>query len=929
MKQKLILLMCLAFALPSLAATGLKGIVVDASTNQPVANANVMLRDQGLFVITDATGAFTISNAQVGSDVLEIIANNYVDFYQDVDIVGGMVKNLGEIKLSPAGYSTNQFDKDLVFDELQILDDESSNQTIGTIQGATDDIYYQQANYNFQPMYFRIRGYNSEMQEGYVNGVKFNDPRSGRFNFSGLGGMTSTAFRSRTVGIGAEAVNFGFGDLGGATNYTTYASEFAPGFRGLATYTNSNYMFRAGLQYASGLNKHGWAFVGSVLGRWSPEGVVEGTFYNSLAMMLSLQKVFNDQHSINITAWGAPTQSAGQSYSYQEAFDLVGNNLYNPAWGWFNGKKRSSKIRNTFDPSVVINWIWKPQMGTTLNTALAFRSNRYATTSFDRTSNSADPRPDYYKYLPSYYYPSADPETDPALYEYQLGIYNYEQGLWRSKNPNITQINWDAIYYANVMNKESFDRNSDLVGQSSYILSARHTNTTSWMANSFLNHRINDHMTLQGGLSLNYSDSHFYKTVYDLIGGEFWYDIETFYERDFDTSDPKLQNNLLNPNFKAKKGDVIGYDYNIRSFMAQAWLQNQIRTTHWDVNYGFSVSFTDFVRHGNMMNGRSPEDSYGTGKHHSFDNAGLKAGATYKLDGRNYFVAHAAFGSKAPSYDKAYVNARIKDQVVPNLTSERYISGDISYVWNYQRFRGSLTGYYTKTFNGLEYTLYYDDELSTNSVCILTDLDREYKGVELGMAYNITPSIMVTGVGTVSRARYKNRPTAVRSYENGLYEDSETLVYLKNYYLGGAPQTCFNIGIDWAAPKMWFFNINGSWMGNGYMYLSPMRHMQMEGIVSAGDTEQEILDKVKAITKQDKLNNAFVLNASIGKVLYTSFGSVNFNLNVSNILNNRNIQVFGQQQNRFDYTNYNVDKWANRITYAQGIKVYFNVGIRF
>lgn len=929
MRQKLILLLCLAFALPSLAATGLKGTVVDASTSQPVANANVMLRDQGILVITDAQGVFTISNAQVGTDVIEVIANGYTDFYQDVEIVGGMVKNIGELRLTASDYDTNDFDPDLVFDELQILDDESSNQSIGTIQGATDDIYYQKANYNFQPMYFRIRGYNSEMQEGYVNGVKFNDPRSGRFNFSGLGGMTSTAFRNRTVGIGTESVNFGYGDLGGATNYTTYASEFAPGFRGQATFTNSNYMFRAGFQYASGLNEHGWAFVASVLGRYSKEGVVDGTFYNSLGMMLSVQKVFNDKHSLNLALWGAPTQSAGQSYSYQEAFDLVGSNTYNPAWGWWDGKKRSSKIRNTFDPSVILNWLWKPSMNTSLNTAVGFRQNRYANTSFDRTSNSTDPRPDYYKYLPSYMAPTADPETEPALYDYQLGIYNFEQSLWRSKNPDVTQINWGSIYYANRMNRESFDRNPALVGQSSYILSARHTNTSSWMLSSTLNQRLNDYMTLQGGVSVNYTNSHFYKTVYDLLGGEFWYDIETFYERDFDTSDPKLQNDLNNPNRKAGKGDIIGYDYNIRYFTTQLWIQNQLKLRHWDVNYGFNVSYTSFYRDGNMLNGRAPENSLGKGSRHSFENAGFKAGATYKIDGRNYIVGHVAAGTKAPSYDKAYINARIKDNTVEHLQSEQYLSGDISYVWNWSRFRGSLTGYWTKTFNGMEYTLYYDDELSTNSTCIMTDLDRQYTGVELGLAYQITPSLTLSAVGTYSKAQYKNRPTANRSYENGLYPDTEATVYLKNYYLGGAPQQAYNIGLDWAAPGMWFFGINGSWMGDGYMFLSPMRHIKMDGIVSAGDTEEAIMHKLKEITRQDKLNNAFVLNASIGKVLYTNFGSVNFNLNVTNILNNRDIMTFGQQQNRFDYKTFNVEKWANRITYAQGIKIYFNVGIRF
>lgn len=41
------------------------------------------------------------------------------------------------------------------------------------------------------------------------------------------------------------------------------------------------------------------------------------------------------------------------------------------------------------------------------------------------------------------------------------------------------------------------------------------------MFNSYLDHRINDNMTLQGGLSVNYSDGHYYKTVRDLLGGEF------------------------------------------------------------------------------------------------------------------------------------------------------------------------------------------------------------------------------------------------------------------------------------------------------------------------------------------------------------------------------------------------------------------------
>ena len=928
MRQKLILLLLLAISLPSLAATGLRGTIVNASTNQPVDGANVMLSDQGILVVTDASGSFTISNAQVGKDVLQIIANGFEDTFIDVEIVAGLVRDLGTITLKEDGFLTNDFNNntDYVFDEFELLDDDSSNQSVATIQGAQDNIYYQKASWNFSPMYFRMRGYNSEMQKGYINGMDFNDTRSGRFNYTGLGGMTSNAFRNKSVGVGTEAVSFGFGGLGGATNYTTYASEYAPGFRGMVTYTNSDYMLRAGLQYNSGVNKHGWAFSATLMGRYAPEGVVEGTFYNNFSYALSIQKIFNEKHSLNLTTWGSPMQRATQQYSYQEAFDLLDDNLYNPAWGWFNGKKRSSRIRNTFDPSAIMNWIWKPTSNTTVNTGIGFRHNRYATTSFDRTSNSADPRPDYYKYLPSYYAPTADPGT--ALYDHQAATYDFVVNQWRN-NQNVSQINWDAIYYANKMNSESFDRDPSLLGQSSYILSARHTNTTSWMFNSYVNHRINDFQTLQGGVSFNYSDSHFYKTVYDLLGGEFWNDVDSFYERDFATTDPKLQNNLLNPNHHATKGETIGYDYNIRYVNAAAWIQHQIQTRHWDVNYALNMSYTNFMRHGNFMNGRNPETSYGAGKRHTFDNAGIKVGATYKLNGRNYFVGHFAYGTTAPSYYTSYISANIKDATVPDLRSERYLAGDLSYTWNYNRFRGSITGYWTHTWNGMEYTLYYDDVNGTNATSLLNGVEREYKGIELGMSYAITPSLTITGVGTLSRAQYKNRPTAYISYENGLYEDRQETAYLKNYYLGGAPQQAYNIGLDWAAPGMWFFGVNATWMGDAYMYLSPMRHFKMSGITGAGDTEADIINKLKEITHQSKLKNAFVLNASVGKVLYTSFGSVNFNLSVNNVLNNRNIQVFGQQQNRFDYDNFNVNKWANRIRYAQGIKINFNVGIRF
>ena len=41
------------------------------------------------------------------------------------------------------------------------------------------------------------------------------------------------------------------------------------------------------------------------------------------------------------------------------------------------------------------------------------------------------------------------------------------------------------------------------------------------------------------------------------------------------------------------------------------------------------------------------------------------------------------------------------------------------------------------------------------------------------------------------------------------------------------------------------------------------------------------------------------------------------------------IQTGGYQQSRFDYKNYSADKYPNRYYYAQGIRIFANVGIRF
>lgn len=894
--------------------TGVTGIVVDGNNSAPVQGAAVSLGP--IVVYTDAGGQFRISNAPDGRAELEVKAYGFDEYEADIEIVRRQILDLGLIRLKNLNLTDDfyQDQQDIYFDQATLDDEESNAQSIAMLSGASDDVYYNAANYDFNTMRFRIRGYDSEYQTTYLNGIPFNDLARGRFNYSSLGGM-NRAFRNKTNSIGLSAANYGFGDVGGATNINTLSSRYARGFNGSLAFTNANYLMRAMATYSTGLLPSGWAVTLSAVGRYAKEGVIDGTFYNSGGLFGSIEKVLDDHNSLNLTFYGAPTQRATNSATFEEAYRLADNNLYNPNWGWQDGKKRSSKIVETFDPTAILNWLWKGNNGnTTLNTGAAVRWVNYSTSALN-WYNAPDPRPDYYKNLPSYY----------KDYSEQFDLYT---SLWQ--NEDFRQIDWPEMYRSNELNNlYGRDGHKDN-HSSSYILENRHSNQFNFILNSYLNHRLTDHMTMQAGVTFNYTSAHYYKTVRDLLGGEYWLDVDKYSERDFPTDPSKMQNNLNDPNRRVGKDDTFGYDYNINAVQASAWLQNMIALPQWDVNYGLKVGYTQFYRDGKMRNGRAPENSYGKGETHRFDNAALKAGATYKLDGRNFFLIHGGYETRAPLFEYAYISPRIKDTAIDGLQNERILSGDISYAFNYRRFRGAVTGFWTEMYDQTERTMFYDEQYGTSMNYVLKGVHKRYRGVEVGLAFKVTPDVTVTAAGTYAKYQYKNRPTGVRSYENGMMPDTAQTVYLKNFYVGGTPQTAVNVGIDWAAPHQWFFNVNASWMGDAYVNLSPVRHEALPHLWEKYPDKAQLEEKMDQLANQDKLNDAFVLNASIGKVIYINRQvSLNLNLNVDNILNKKNIQTYGYQQGRFDYTNYDSAKYPNKYFYAQGIKVFFNVGLRF
>ena len=77
------------------------------------------------------------------------------------------------------------------------------------------------------------------------------------------------------------------------------------------------------------------------------------------------------------------------------------------------------------------------------------------------------------------------------------------------------------MYQANYLNNEHNRVPGNTPLGSSYIVENRHSNQFNALFNSMLNHRINNIMSLQAGISFNYTKASYFKTVRDLLGGEY------------------------------------------------------------------------------------------------------------------------------------------------------------------------------------------------------------------------------------------------------------------------------------------------------------------------------------------------------------------------------------------------------------------------
>jgi hypothetical protein len=808
---------------------------------------------------------------------------------------------------------------------VDLLENEQQSQDISGLLQSSRDVYVNQAGFNFSAARYRLRGYSSENTRLFFNGIPVNDPENGWTIWSYWGGLNDvTRYPENSFGISNSAANFG--SIGAYSYISALPSVKNTGTRVSYAATNRSYRNRAMYTYNSGLNNKGWGFLISGSSRWSDEGYVPGTYYSAGSYLLSIEKKINNKHTVNLMGFGAPTVQGRQGIAVQETYELTGENFYNPYWGYQTQndgtqKKRNARSRNNHKPYITLGHYWN------ISEKLNIQSNFYAITG--RTANTNlnwfnanDPRPDYYKYLPSYFLNNQGTLDGNQIIENQQEYNKVLEG-WQTNDPNTTQLNWDLLYNANYNNLYTQNNiggeegNSFTAKRSKYIVEEYRLDPRHYGFNSFGKLTINENSDLNFGLGISNYKSKNFRLMNDLLGGDYWVDIDQFALRDFD--DPnQAQNDLQNPNKIIKVGDIFGYNYDIHVNKNEIFSTYSFNKNRVESFFGINFSTTTFWREGKMQNGRFPDNSLGKSEKQTFLNYGAKFGFLYKITGRHLLSINGMYKTEAPYVRNAYVSPRTRDQLVPNLSSTEIISGDINYNVRLPFLKARLTGFFTQINNQTWARSFYHDEYRTFVNYMMTNVDQTFMGIEFGFESNITSTLQFTGAFTVGDYLYKSRPVATITRDNSQEVIAlDKVIYLKNFKIGGMPQQASSLGLKYNSPKYWYAGINFNYFTDIYLSPNPDRRTAQ---ALAGYGEE--YPYVNEIIDQTKLKNGNAMNLFVGKSwkFYKNNSYLRLGLNVNNLLDNTKFKTGGFEQLRYDASN--IQRFPNKYGYMYG-RTYF------
>ena len=953
---------------------GMKGVVVSRDGREPIGGVVIFIDDKDMQTTTNQDGEFYIEGLAPGEYLMRFEA---IDF-EDLEImvrVKKLVHDMQNVVMVP---STMMTIDDSAFAELDTdVESAGDSQALPTSLSASKDIFNNIASYRFSEMRFNVRGYDSQYQDVYLNGIRFNDALTSYGPWSLWSGLND-ATRNQENTSGLEMSDYGLGGVAGTTNINARASQLRKGFRASVVNSTQLYRFRVMVSYASGALDNGWSYGFSFSTRQGGNGYVNGVYYNAYGYFASAEKVFNSRHRLSATILGAPTTRGAQQASTQEAYDLWGDNYYNPNVGLQGGEERNSRVRRMHEPIAMLNYNWQISENTNLSvaTSVRFGFNGYSALTWYK---GEDPRPDYYRKLPSYYgdrlerrmmlnnFADANdlprPFSDVDLETDRMKVVEYTRN-WDG------YIDFDGLIQDNMIGEENATYGDG--HRSVAMIEERHTDQIDYNFAAQLGHVFRGGSKITVGLRARVNRTEYYSTVKDLLGGDYWLDVDKFAERDFGDNVESYQNNMAY--YKkyghaqaVKEGDKYGYDYYAHVRQGQLWAMYEIAAGGFSANIGAEAGLSSIWREGLWEKGLFLNENAGgdrgktsLGNSDKINNLTYKAkvNLAYQFSGAHSIEANATIMQNAPMFNNAFVSARTRNQITPGLDAEKIYGVDLTYNLRLPWIRARLSAYYTQMADQSKVISFYDDTQSSFTNFAMSGIDKRYMGLELGLSVPIAWGLSFQGAVSYGDYIYTSNPKFTQMIDNSATDVVNSVVNWEGMKVESTPQTAINVGLNFRGPKNWFASVDFNYYDRLYLSMNPMYRTQYLANeimriydfqnLETGRQKAYVVDVIDDIRRQEELGNAYTLSASIGKNWYIKYKyTLGFSLQVNNILNSQTIRTGGYEQMRLNKisdpilfpnnegemqivqkpTTYS--RFDSKYFYMNGLNYYLNIYFRF
>lgn len=719
-----------------------------------------------------------------------------------------------------------------------------------------------------------------------INGIDWHSSLPGFNARSVYMGLQEVLTKEQLVENFAYAEN-GFGNLHATQYFSSFSNAKTKQKKMNWTSANNARLGTLGLNWNTGRMKNNWVVQTYLNYQQHTHTQASLGFAKAYTAAISLDKIIKANQNLNFLVWHKEAQQSKKSMVSKELTEITNDKEYNPTWGWYHGQAWYPNTRKMQSLNAQFTYLKQFLNGGFLQGSVGVLIGKQTERNLE-WNGTKDPRPDYYKYLPSYY-------IDSNL---QISILKRYQ-----EHPLLLQLQGDALEKLNLSSKD---------GSAYYIVNASNAKSYFLKMNWDYSHPIFKNANLD--LHIHYSNEsiYYYDQVDQLLGGKYFYNYNAWVD-DEGKADYN-QFDMQHPNRKIQVNEKWGPNYRLLHHAIQSTNQFKWAMAKWEWSLSAQLGSSLYQRIGYQQNGLFPNASFGKSEWLQFPDWGLKGQGLYKISGRHYIRSILFQQAEAPAGKDLFLNPSLQQTVAPFLRPLENKGVDLQYMYRGVPLQSTL-GFYTGSAEGIVgHHLFYHDFYHAFVYGAYGQSILKRMGVEWSLETLIKERLEFKVLTTYNHSVFVNEPLYQLLLVNNLFAVESGILRIKNLPASTSPNwvTAFSIASQ-ISPRA-KIGITGVAAYGRFVAYDYFRRSSL-WLSKMGDMQG-------CVVEVPKYDPAFLLHLymSSSHTFLKRNNNLRWVLNVKNVLNNR-LPVWAAEQARFDYINYRLQKFPVKYLFDQGLSI--------